>query len=236
MPKAIKKKTVKKIKTEENIVETLQESIKERQKTILMSVAAVLVLALAVGGYFWYKGSREARFEELSYTGYRLYYGLNVKNPLPPAERYKKALSDFTEAASIKKSPYLLYYIGACQYELGNYQEAIKTFNDLNASFPADENYLPLGRYKTAMVYRKLGNQEELLKTLDLLASSKNPSLRDVALYESAALLRSMGRTDEADKRMEQLRKEFPDSPYAKAEKKPEIKINSKPAPAKTGK
>lgn len=231
MPKAIKKKITKKIKSEENIVETLQESIKQRQKTIFAGVGAVLVLALILAGYFWYTGSRETTYEELSHSGYQLFYGITVKNTLLPAERYRKALADFTEASKIKKTPYVLYYIGACQYELGNYQEALKTLNDLNAAFPTDQDYLPLSRYKIAMIYMKMGNQEEALKSLDTLANSP---LRATALSESAALLKSMGKTDEAEKKIEQLKKEFPDSPYLKAEQKPEVKADSKPAP--TGK
>jgi len=216
MPKAIKKKAEKKGKPEENIVGTIQEAIRRRQKTLLMSAGAALAIMIIAAGAFYFLKSRADKFEELNYTGYKLFYGIGT--PMPPAERYKQALAAFEEAGRIKKSPYTLYYAGASRYELGDYDKALKSFSELKASYPADENYLPLAGLKTAMIYIKTGRNEEALKELDRLINSKNPSLRDTALAESANLLKGMGREEEAAGRLARLKKEFPESPYVKEE------------------
>jgi len=218
MPKAIKRKAVKG-KTEENIVESLQETLKARKKTLLIGAGAALAIVLIVLGTFYFMKSRTRKFEELNYTGYRLFYGMGT--PMPPQERYRQALASFEEARKIKKSPYTLYYIGASRYELGAYDEAIKIFGELKKSFPEDKNYVPLTTIKSAMAYAKTGRMNEALKELDGLVNVKDSPMRDAALAESANILKSMGKEAQAAERLETLKKEYPESPYAKEEKAP---------------
>jgi tetratricopeptide (TPR) repeat protein len=227
MPKAIKRKTVKP-KREENVVETLQETLKARRRIILMSAGAALLILLIAGGAFYFIKSRAQNFDELNYTGYKLFYGMG--NPMPPQERYRQALEKFEEARKIKETPYTLYYIGAAQYEMGKYDEAAKTFTELKTAFPKDATYVPLADMKLATIYMKTGKNEEALKSLDAIINSGNQPLRETALWESAALLKSMGKNTEAEQRLATLKKEFPESPYLQPEKP---LVPPAPAPAK---
>ncbi|MDA8168278.1 MAG: tetratricopeptide repeat protein, partial [Nitrospiraceae bacterium] len=173
MPKTIKKRPAKKAGAEETrVLSTLKETVSRRQKTILTaSAAAVLFFALAAGVFFYFRNSA-AKANEYNYEGYSLYYNLYTKEPLTPGERFQKALGYFQKAYSKKKSAYALYYIGASQYELGKYDDAIKTLTGLTKKYPSGE-YTSLALYKMAMASFRLGKNGDALKYFDTLEKSK---------------------------------------------------------------
>jgi tetratricopeptide (TPR) repeat protein len=218
MPKAIKKKAAKKARPEEiqDVYAGLQEKFRRRRRTVLAVVIAAFSLLAAAGGAYFYRENRLQTASEMNYRGYKLFHDLYTKEPLTKEDRMNRAIESFRKAYKAKKSPYSLFYIGSAYYELGDYGESVKAFDEIERSFPEDDIYLPLSHYRTAMAYLAQGRKEDALRHLEMLSSLKTGALKDVALFEGARLLESEGRKDEARKWFDRLKKETPESAYAK--------------------
>lgn len=217
MPKAIKKKIVKKPKTEEEIktiVATTKGIISRRQKVLLPLIALSSALILIVGGILIYRTSQAKKANNLEYEAYKTFYGLYQKQPMNQTERYEQALESFKKAYSARKSPLSLFYISNCYYGLGRYDEAIKSLKELNELFPDDENFVPLSYYKMAMISLKKGERETAIKYLETLYNYKTGSFKDLALIEIARILEGMDKKEESLKKYEELTKNFPNSPF----------------------
>jgi tetratricopeptide (TPR) repeat protein len=219
MPKAIKKRIAKKTTDTESEVREkltgLKDTIKERQKTVLkfgIAVVAILV-ALTVVLVSSYNSRQKAK--SLEYTGYKIYYS-KVQAQAPEREaQYKKALDVFKEAFDIRKSPFSLYYIAACYYDMDKYDDALKALKDFVQRYPNDKLYIPLVYQKMVLTYEKKGDMNEAGKTLDRLYNLKSDIYKDFALMEYGKLLEQEGKTEDAKKKYEELVKKFPDSPFA---------------------
>lgn len=218
MPKAIKKRVAKSARSEEGVKDVLygaKEYIGERQKIFFAVIVGVIVVSVAAAAFFIYRSSSESKARALEYDGYRIYYGLYQKQPLQKEEQYQKALEKFSKAYDVRKSPYSLFYMASCLYDMGKYDEALKDLKALTAGFPDDESFFALSYYKMADISLKKGDKEGALKLLDALYQSRTAPLRDLALVESARVLESMGKTEESSKKYAELMKEFPGSQFA---------------------
>ncbi|HYA26825.1 MAG TPA: tetratricopeptide repeat protein [Thermodesulfovibrionales bacterium] len=218
MPKVIKKKVTKPAKTEDgvrNVIRDVQGFTREKQRVLFPIVIAVAIICLGAVGFSMYRSSMQKEAAALEYEGYKLYYGLYQKQPFANEERYQKALEQFTKAYAKRKSPVSLFYIASSYYELGKLDDSLKTLNELNERFPDDERFTPLSYYKMAVIQVRKGDKEAALKLLDSLYGYRSESFKDLALMESAGILDSMGKKDEAMKKYEELTKNFPSSPFA---------------------
>ncbi|MCL5023923.1 MAG: tetratricopeptide repeat protein [Nitrospirae bacterium] len=217
MPKAIKKKAAKPVKTEEgmrNVIQGAREFVGEKRRVLLPAVVALVVIIIGAAGFLLYRANMKSRAATLEYEGYKIYYGLYQKQPLQKAEQYRKALEKFQKAYDAVKSPYSLFYVASCYYEMDRYDDALKTLKELNQRFPDDERFVPLSYYKMAVIDLKKGDKEAAMKVLDTLYNYRTGSLKDLALLESGRVLDSMGKKEDALKKYEELTKNFPDSPF----------------------
>ncbi len=222
MPKVIKKRTAKKIKTEEEIqtiVKSTKGLISKKQRVLLPALIIVSVLILILGGIFIFRTTQSKKANMMEYEAYKTYYNLYQKQPLAEQERYTQALEKFQGAHSIRKSPFSLFYIASCYYGLGRFDEALKTLKELNERFPDNENFVPLSYYKMAIINLKKGDKEAAIKSLDTLYNYKTGSFKDLALIESAKILEAMDKKEEAIKKYEELTKNFPNSPFVEEAK-----------------
>jgi len=218
MPKAIKKKIPKKTADAETEVKerisTLRDTLRERQKTAIKIGAGILVVIIAVAGFFIYSHNAGKKAQGYEYQAYKIFYSAD-RSPLADKEgQYKKALEMFNNAHEIRKSPVSLFYIAACYYELGKYDDALKTLKNFTQKYSGEKRFIPLAYQKMASVYIKKGDMNEALKTLDTLYALPDDTLKDLALLESGKLLDKQGKPDEAKKKYEELTKKFPSSPY----------------------
>lgn len=215
MPKAIKKRSEKKISTtDEDIRETvvdIKQRLKERQRTLVYAVTVFVVLTLSVLVFTVYKKTSSGRALELELEGYKLFYGDYQAQLMPPAERYQKALEMFKKSYSSKERPDVLLYIANCHYALGNYDEAVKTLRELNTQF-SDPKITSLSYYKMAMAYVKKGDTDNALTALKSLLSIKDSALQDMALLESGKILELSGKTEDAKNKYKELLNRFPKS------------------------
>ena len=218
MPKLIKKRVSKKTgDTEVQVQErlsSLKDTLKERQRTALKFGAGIVIIIVAVVGFLVYSSNAAKKARLLEYEGYTTYYGNPQAQAVNKEARYKKALDVFKKAYDTKKSPFSLFYVSACYYELGKYDDALKTLKEFTQKYPNDERYSPLAYQKMALTYIKKGDIKEAEKTLDTLNSIKGDVFKDFALMEYGKLLEKEGKVDEAKKKYEELAKKFPNSPF----------------------
>lgn len=218
MPKAIKKRSPKKIAgTEEEVKDklaSLKNTIQERKKTVLRYGAIVLVVLIAIPAFLFYDHTTKKKAKTLEYEAYKIYQNIHQAQPLTKEERYKKALDIFKKSYDTRKSPSVLLYIAGCYYELGNYDEAIKTLKDFTQRYEKEEKLVPLAYEKLAMAYERKSDTKEAMKALESLYNLKGDIYKDLALIESAKLLEREGKTDEAMKKYKELSEKFPNSPF----------------------
>lgn len=214
MPKIIKRRAEKKIRTEEDIRETvvdIRKRLKERQRTLVYAAIVFVAVTLSVSGLFIYKKASANKALELELEGYRLFYGDYQAQAAPLAERYKKALEKFNESYKAKKRPNVLLYIANCHYESGNYDETVKILKDLISRFP-DSKITSIAYHKMAMAYVKKGDTDNALNALKQIISVKDSALQDMALLEAGKILELSGKTEDAKKNYRELINKFPKS------------------------
>ena len=229
MPKVIKKRIAKKPADAEEEVKSklahLQDTLKERQKTVLKYGAIILVVVFAVTGFLFYAYSSQKKAKELEYEAYKIYYNVYQKQPLSREEQYRKALDIFKKAYDIRKSPVSLFYSAGCYYELGQYDDALNTLKEFAQRYSNEERFIPLIYQKMAMVYLRKGNINEAINAIDSMYNLKGDIYKDFALIEYARLLEREGKTEEAKKKYKELTTQFPDSPFSDEAK---IKLSGK--------
>jgi predicted negative regulator of RcsB-dependent stress response len=218
MPKLIKKRVAKKsTDTEADVKERLlglKDTLKERQRTALQIGVGVVVIIVALIGFLVYSSASRKKASALEYEGYKVYYSNPQVQAANREELNKKALDLFKKAYDTKNSPFSLYYIAACYYELGKYDECLKTLKDFTQKYQTDEKFMPLAFQKMAITYIKKGDINEAKKTLDALYNLKGDIYKDFALVEYGRLLEKEGKTEEAKKKYDELAKKFPNSPF----------------------
>jgi predicted negative regulator of RcsB-dependent stress response len=218
MPRIIKKKAKKKnagVETEvADRLSGIKDQLKEKQKTVLTYGAAAAVAIIAAAGFLSYQYSEGEKARQLEFEAYKVYYNEYQKQPLPGREKYQKALDLFQQAYNKKKSARLLLYIASANAELGKYDDALKGLDQLTKSYSSDRDVLPLAYQKMADIQLKKGNKSEALKALDALYKSNGTIYKDLALMESARILESDGKKEEALAKYKELTEKFKDSPF----------------------
>jgi predicted negative regulator of RcsB-dependent stress response len=97
----------------------------------------------------------------------------------------------------------------------------MKSLNELIKDYPSDKDILPLAYQKMADIQLRKGDKDAALKSLNTLYMSGGNIYKDLALVESARILESQGKKDEALAKYKELAEKFKDSPYfAEAEGK----------------
>jgi len=217
MPKAIKKKVRKKTAGTEHEVQDrlsdIKDLLRKKQRTVLTYSIAVVVIILAAAGAMFYKSTEDEKGRQLEYEAYKIYYNEYQKRPLSSQEQFQKALDLFKEAYNRKKAPRLLLYTANAFYELGRFDEALNSLNDLIKKHP-EKDLVPLAYQKIASIHLKKGNRDEALKALDILYKSPGTIYKDFALIESGRILEAAGKKEEAAAKYKELTDKFKDSPF----------------------
>lgn len=214
MPRPIKKRVLKKTETEEELkteILSLPERIKgfiSERKRFLILLLLPLLIASGFGIYSLQLNSKASR---LFYEGYRAFYGPG--DVINKAEAYRKGLDALKESYRLRPDPITLIYLADAYYRVGSLDDAIKSLQEFRSRFGSNRYLLPLCYQRLGLIYKKKGLNDEALKMYEELYKN-GYTLRDLALYESIMILKGMNRAEEASKKAEILKKEFPDSPY----------------------
>lgn len=218
MPKVIKKRMPKKtVATEAEVKDKLaglKDTLKERRKSVLKYGAGILVIIIAIISFLLYNYTSQKKARTFEYEAYKIYYNEYQGPSVNKEEQYKKALDIFKKAYDTRKSSLSLFYIAACYYELGKYDDALKTLKDFTQRYSKEDRFIPLAYQKMAMVYIKKVDINEAMKTLDTLYNLNSNIYKDFALIEYGRLLEKAGKLDEAKKKYKELTTKFPNSPF----------------------
>ncbi len=228
MPKPIKKRVSKKSAEKEvfTVYEICKNYYLENKRFVHLAVFAFFAIILLGIITISYINKKSEEAHELLSEGYKLYSSSSSQQK-ESKQGLKEALEKFKEAYEKDHSAELLYYIANTQYKLGNLEEALKSLNEIIEEFKDNKEILPLAYLKKATILLKQKKKEEALKALEALYNSNTEYLKDVALYEQAQILESLGKKEDAKKKYEQIVQKFPSSPYkptAEAKIKPEEK------------
>lgn len=215
MPKIIKKRIVKKAHTEEEelkeTVEDIREKLKERQRTLVYAIGIFFIAVISIVAFIVYQKTSSTKALELEFEAYKLFHGDDQTSFIAPSERYQKALDLFKKSYETKKKPATLLYMANSNYEIGNYDEAIKNLNTLVNKF-SEPKIVSLSYYKMAMAYLKKGDTDNALASLNAILSIKNGTLQDIALLEAGKILELTGKSEEAKSKYRELMDKFPKS------------------------
>jgi predicted negative regulator of RcsB-dependent stress response len=217
MPKAIKKYSEKHEGSDQDLmgtVEDIRSRIKERQRTLVIGLSVVLVVLVCVGAFFIYSKSKSDEAAGIQREAFHVFNSENVTQPIVAGENFKKALELFRKSYDVKKKADVLLYIAYCQYELGSYDDAIKSLKELNEKY-TDSRIIPLAYYKLAETYLKKGDTVNALAVLNTLAGLQDGIFRDMALMESGKILEAQGKTEEAKAKYKDLIAKYPESALA---------------------
>jgi tetratricopeptide (TPR) repeat protein len=228
MPKAIKKRVAKKpgLKEEEvksRAFETIT-LLKEKKKVLIYGLSALALAAILAIVFILYSSSLKKKAYDYERDAYNYYYNINLKNPMTEEERWKKALELFQKAVEVKSTPSAQFYTGNCYFNLGDYENAIKAYNEFIDKYKNNEQILPLVYQKLALTYIKNGRGDEAIRTLNTLAQFKKGIFKDSALRIEAWYYETTGKHEEAVKKYQELVRDFPLSPWS-AEAKARVEI-----------
>lgn len=216
MPDIRKKQSDRKTTPEKEIQETIEnikERLKYRQRNLIISVIAFIVIISSITGFVIYNKYASDKAASLEYEGYKLLYAKDQAKLGISEDRYKKALEKFKESYSTKKSPNVLYYIANCYYEMGDYDESIKTLQELISRF-SEPQIVSYSYYKLAMAYIKKNDTENALNSLRSLAKLKDGVFQDLALIEVAKILETTGKPEEAKESYKEIIEKYPKSVF----------------------
>ena len=214
MPKTIKKRSLQQAHSEDHsrgAVEDIRAKIKEQQRTLVIALAAFLVVLVAVGGFFIYNSWQGEKAEALQTEAYKAFYNEGGTLAVAPGENYKKALDLYRKSYEAKKKADVLLYIAYCQYGLGYYDEAIATLKDFNSKF-SDPAIAPLAYYKLAETYMKKGDTTNALAAFNSITGG---IYQDMALAQAGRILEMQGKPAEAAVKYKELVEKFPRSAFA---------------------
>ncbi len=222
MPKPIKKRVRKKGVTEEEVLSLFEIFINyynnnKRFVHLLLAGFISLIVIIALG--IFYMKSRAKEAVALEYEGYKLYQKLYEAADRPEAEVLQEAIDKLQKAYKKKASPTSLFYIAQIQIKQGKKDEALKTLQKFTKKFSDNKDLLPLAYYRIAMLQLEEGKKDEALKTLDTMYNLASPYFKDLALYEAARILESMGKKEEAERKYGLIVQKFPTSPFASVAK-----------------
>ncbi|MDO8281577.1 MAG: tetratricopeptide repeat protein [Thermodesulfovibrionia bacterium] len=234
MPKAIKKRVVKKTGLDDADVKTMAAHawdninglIKDKKKeaTIAVSVAGLIVVISAA--FLLYNSSIEKKARGIEMDANKIFY------PSQPGslgeDKLKKALGLYQSSVDTKITPTALFSLGNSYFKLGNYENAIKEYNRFVSKFGKEDEILPLVYQKLASAYSRTGKNDQALDALHKLAALNNGIFKDTALVLEARNYAAAGNNDMALTKYEELAKTFPSSPW-KAEATAKIADKNKP-------
>ncbi len=218
MPKAIKKKVKKKPLNEaevRSLISGISSRIKGHKNTLRYVVPSVIAVIVIVAGIYAYNVIQARKAAALEREAYNYYYGIQMKNPLPPTDRIRKAWELYKKAVDIRETPDALFYLGNCYYQLGDNVNALKIYRSFLEKYSSNKYLAPIVMEKIAATDLKMGKNDAAIKDLKQLADAKLGIFADRALYEMAGIYEASGKPDEAKKLYKELIAKFPSSPWA---------------------
>jgi predicted negative regulator of RcsB-dependent stress response len=180
--------------------------------------AALIVIVLAVLGWFAYSRQQEVRSHELFEQAYASYEQLTNQGA-PTSEQLDRVFQEFDRIAKEYGSriggEMALLYSGHVLYKKQDYKEALERYNRLQSSNLVQHGLGPLVTYHMAMTRMAMKEYEQALALFDQLSKDTLSPYRREAYSSIAKTYELMGKNKEAVQAYKQYLKMFPEAPDA---------------------
>lgn len=219
--------TRKEIKRDELVegLSGLAESVRLHSRSVAIAAGAVVLLAAAVAGGFWYSRSRAAEARLKLAAVYRVMATPAADEGAPGAayatrrQKFEAVirLADVVIAdhPSSSGAKWATYYKAVGQKEVGDLAGALQTLGQI-ASDP-DQFLSSSARFQQAQVHEAQGDAAGALEIYaGLVTSSPAQFPIEMAMMGQARLLEGQGKIDEAREIYRRVTEEYPDSPYSR--------------------
>ena len=142
-----------------NVITRSEEFIQKNQKTLIIVVAAILIVILAIFGLRkWYFQPRETRAAEEMFAAEQWFNQGDFEKALNGDDTYRGFLSVADSYKGTKAGKLAKYYAGASYLRMGNFDEAIHWLKKYNGK---DTFTRPLAEMMLGDAYIEQGNAKE---------------------------------------------------------------------------
>jgi predicted negative regulator of RcsB-dependent stress response len=192
----------------------------EHWKRVAQWLAAVALLAIAIGAWVTWSNERQERAKQRLAAGIERYQAAHATTGGPDAVILAESLETLDEAAgSLGGTPagrLAGFYRGAALADLGRTEEARTALRQVVAAAGPDETVGGTARWMLARVELAAGRSDDAVALLnELLERSDSIVPPGQVLSEMARLHEAAGRPDEARRHWQRILDEQPQSPEA---------------------
>lgn len=174
----------------------------DRYRTgVLSTIGALLAIAIAVGGYLLYTAGRDRAASEVLSQAMG-YYGSAAGGQ----SDYQRALELFRKAGSehagTLSGSIARYYAGNCLMNMGQFQDAVKEYQDFIKRPSGGRNLLGLVHQRLGYALIGAGNREQAMKAFEQAETLLGTGM---ATSELAVLYERSGRQEDARKKYQMI-------------------------------
>jgi tetratricopeptide (TPR) repeat protein len=211
--KIIRKKEIEPVTTSQNSLflywERVQTFVQNNMRQITAIGLVIFVLVGGLGIWWYYEIKAEGRASALLYSAVKLYNSANVNNTsgsepvLSDSDAYNQALAKFKDTynqypdkkAGIKA----LFYAGSCNFNLGNYKEAISYYHDFLDKIGNEENLLKPFTYEgLGYAYEEEGDYQKAIEWFEKQKNEKSAALNMMSLLNLARCYQAVGENEKS--------------------------------------
>lgn len=186
---------------------------------LIAGIAVAVVVAVAVGGYFWMGQQEDRAAEDLLHQGMGTFAQASPTAPPPRREEMQKAVETFRKVLAqyphSSAAPQAGYMLGNALSDLKDWSAAAKAYEDFLTRYGDHTTLVPLVYQRWAYAQLSQGKVDDAEKTLLTITKIAGAPNKDHALYELAKIDELFGRPEGALAHYQELLKDHPRSPYA---------------------
>lgn len=194
-----------------NVITRSEEFIQKNQKTLIIIVAAILVVILAIFGLRkWVFQPREVRAAEEMFAAEQWFAQGDFDKALNGDDTFRGFLSVADSYSGTKAGKLARYYIGAAYLQQGNFDEAISWLKKYNGK---DTFTRPLATMMLGDAYIEQGNAQEAAKCYTKAAKQDNNYLTaPTALFKAGMAYLMLEDNNKALDCFNQVKHNYPES------------------------
>ncbi len=193
--------------------------VQEHRAKVLVGLAALLAVAVAIGGAVWYSHRQADEALELNRQAMLLYIDRPADKQAQADENLKKAIGLFQQVVEqhprAPVTPMVLYHLGNALVQANNLAGAIGVYQQYIANHGSNKVLLGLVYQRLGFVHLLNGDREQAVKAFSAILDVPGALNKDQAIFELGKLEESQSRPEGALARYQDLAKSYPASPFA---------------------
>ena len=214
----IKKEKVPGTRPAQLVGEQVADAARENLTWLIAGVAVAMILAAAVGGYFWMRQQQDRAAEDLFYQGMKMFAQASPTAPPPRPEQLQKSVETFRKVLAqyphSSAAPQAAYMLGNALSDLKDWNAAAKAYEDFLTRYGDHTTLVPLVYQRLAYTHLSQGKMDDAEKAFLTITKIPSAPNKDHALYELARIDEVFGRREGALAHYQELIKDHPRSPY----------------------